>query len=66
MSMKYFNKLPKYIAGLIFIFGSMLDAVAITSALNQETILAVVFIGLRAGITEFRRLYEQSQATSPV
>lgn len=60
MNKKYFDKVPRHIAGLIFILGSMLDAVAITSVLNQETILAVVFIGLRAGITEFRRLYEES------
>lgn len=58
--MKYFNTVPKYIAGLIFIFGSMLDAVAITSAINKETILTVVFIGLRAGVSEFKRLYELS------
>lgn len=58
MATKYFDRIPRYIAGLIFIIGSMLDAVAITSIMQKETVWAVIFIGLRAGVTEFRRLYE--------
>ena len=58
MATKYFDKIPKYVAGLIFIIGSMLDAVAITSIIQKETVLAISFIALRAGVTEFRRLYE--------
>ena len=49
--------MPQWLAGFIVIIGAITDSLSIASVIENYKVLAIVLIGLRAGIHKFEELY---------
>ncbi len=49
--------MPQWLAGFIVIIGAITDSLSIASVIENHKVLAIVLIGLRAGIHKFEELY---------
>lgn len=57
MAKKFFQRMPSNLAGMIFVFGSMLDGIAISQIIEANKYIAILLIALRAGVAKFETMY---------